>query len=264
MGSIAIIKFNLLEPVFAKQKGYPPWPALIKEFHPKKPKWAKMEFFGWFNQWYDTYEISVLIFITFVTIQKGVIIFRYIMIIIIFFRAYVSFNNLTKFAAGDSIRRQNANNIKFVKSLKEMDVWCIQKHLSGIHMTPDIFTKIQRTKEEGDNQIRENVLVVLSHHNSDHEIIDNEPNIVDKQSSHSSEKIETTKSHMRFRPERKTVDYHVGVQTRRMVKVATAEKAGELIPAKVNETIYNNVRRPKRKVTENITYAQTRSSMKKK
>lgn len=152
-------------------------------------------------------------------------------------------------------------NIRFVKASKEMDIWCIQKHLSGISMTPDIFSRMQRIQGDEDNQIRDNMPVVLSHHNHDHEKTNDEPNIIDKPPSPSSEKSESPKLR---RSERRTIEHHEGVQTRRMMKIAVLEKAAERkSPAKVFETP-NNVRRPKRKVTENITYVQTRSLKKKK
>lgn len=45
------LEFCLYEIVFAKQKGYPAWPAVITEFHPQKQRCAKVEFFAWDKQW---------------------------------------------------------------------------------------------------------------------------------------------------------------------------------------------------------------------
>lgn len=47
------IKFQLLQKVFAKQRGYVHWPAVITDFHPTKSYTAKVEFFGWNHQWYE-------------------------------------------------------------------------------------------------------------------------------------------------------------------------------------------------------------------
>lgn len=50
--SLVPMGFQLNEMVFAKQKGYAPWPAFITGFHPQKPRCAKVEFFAWNQQWY--------------------------------------------------------------------------------------------------------------------------------------------------------------------------------------------------------------------
>lgn len=51
VNALVQMEFQLNEMVFAKQKGYVPWPAVITEFHPQKPRYAKVEFFAWNQQW---------------------------------------------------------------------------------------------------------------------------------------------------------------------------------------------------------------------
>lgn len=51
--SIERLEFSTFEVVFGKQKGYPPWPAVIVDLSSRGQRWAKLEFFGWQNQWFD-------------------------------------------------------------------------------------------------------------------------------------------------------------------------------------------------------------------
>lgn len=43
-------KFSLGEIVFAKIKGYPPWPSTITQFIKNN---VKVVFFGWREQWFE-------------------------------------------------------------------------------------------------------------------------------------------------------------------------------------------------------------------
>lgn len=51
--TIEKVDFSVSEVVFGKQKGYPPWPAVVMELQSKGRRWAKLEFFGWQRQWYE-------------------------------------------------------------------------------------------------------------------------------------------------------------------------------------------------------------------
>lgn len=54
--------FQLNEMVFAKQKGYVPWPGIITAFHPNKPRCVRVDFFAWNQQWYVTQTFLILNF----------------------------------------------------------------------------------------------------------------------------------------------------------------------------------------------------------
>lgn len=102
------IDFQLNEIVFAKQKGFAPWPAIITAFHPKKPRCAKVEFFAWNQQWYFPILIECLTAIL-------------IPLFYILHRAYISFNSLFKMEAGKLLAENHSNNIQLQKAVKEME-----------------------------------------------------------------------------------------------------------------------------------------------
>lgn len=49
--------FQIGQTVYAKMKFYPPWPAFILEIHRRA---ARVQFFGWNNQWYDEHLLLII------------------------------------------------------------------------------------------------------------------------------------------------------------------------------------------------------------